>query len=215
MRNYEIENGQCRCPHCKQIKSVEEFNQYYCKLCDKEFYLKNKEKWKEYHERDILCPCCNQIKKGKMFSPFRKNCQKCVSFKYTSSPKGKKKKKEYDKNPKNIKRSLERDFISRRTQWVRHQLGAIKSKCKKENIPFNLNEDDFPEMPDICPVLRIKLVIGGKRGYNCPSIDRLNDIGYVSGNCKIISARANLLKNDGTISELEAVLKYMKENGCK
>ena len=46
---------------------------------------------------------------------------------------------------------------------------------------------------------------------NSPSLDRIRlELGYVKGNVRVISGRANLLKNDATIEELEAVLGDMK-----
>jgi len=45
-----------------------------------------------------------------------------------------------------------------------------------------------------------------------PSIDRVdNSKGYVPGNVRIISWRANRLKNDATVEEMELIIKYMKE----
>lgn len=85
----------------------------------------------------------------------------------------------------------------------------IKSKCKGKGIEFDLTESDIV-VPEYCPVLGIKLVPHqGKKGYHpdSPSLDRIHpDRGYVKDNVRVVSARANLLKNDASIDELEKVL---------
>lgn len=44
-----------------------------------------------------------------------------------------------------------------------------------------------------------------------PSLDRvIPELGYVPGNVIVISWRANNLKRDATIEELEAVIAYMR-----
>ena len=44
-----------------------------------------------------------------------------------------------------------------------------------------------------------------------PSIDRINNsIGYVKENIIIVSRRANILKKDATIDELEQLFNYYK-----
>lgn len=60
---------------------------------------------------------------------------------------------------------------------------------------------------------------GGKEGDskhgsdNSPSIDRLvPHKGYVKGNVRVVSNRANRFKQDCTLEEMELIFKYMKEN---
>lgn len=89
-------------------------------------------------------------------------------------------------------------------------LARSKSRAKKNDIPFDLDLEDIV-VPDNCPVLGIPLhKTGGKGpGYHpdSPSLDRIYpELGYVKDNVRVISARANLLKNDATEEELRKVL---------
>jgi hypothetical protein len=84
----------------------------------------------------------------------------------------------------------------------------LKSRAKKNNIPFNLDLEDM-KIPDECPVLKIPLyreaIKGGKRGpkQNSPSIDRIdNTKGYIKENIQVISHRANTMKGSATPEEL-------------
>jgi len=90
----------------------------------------------------------------------------------------------------------------------------IRSKCKAKGIPFDLDVTDIIP-PDVCPVLGIKLVLHNKgSGYHSDSapVDRIDPTkGYTKGNVRVISARANLLKNDATSDELRLVLKDLEE----
>lgn len=95
------------------------------------------------------------------------------------------------------------------------QLGARKVDALKNNIPFNICIDNIMQ-PEYCPVFGIKLNYGwsgeGRKSTEKASIDRLiPELGYVKGNVFVISLRANRLKNNMTIEELESILKYMKE----
>lgn len=52
----------------------------------------------------------------------------------------------------------------------------------------------------------------GKHTNNTATVDRIDPAkGYTKDNVRIISWRANRLKSNATISELEAILCYMKE----
>jgi hypothetical protein len=91
----------------------------------------------------------------------------------------------------------------------------IKHNCKKNNIPFNLQEKDII-IPECCPVFGIKLEFNeGKFSDNSPSVDRLKpELGYIKGNIRVISYKANRLKSDAKIDDLEKVIEYMKMNNC-
>lgn len=46
-----------------------------------------------------------------------------------------------------------------------------------------------------------------------PSLDRIDSSkGYISGNVKVISKRANAIKNDATLEELLLIVEYVKKN---
>lgn len=95
-------------------------------------------------------------------------------------------------------------------------LTNAKANAKKRNLPFNLELEDII-VPEFCPVLGVKLIPAqGIKTDNSPSLDRLiPELGYVKGNVRVISLRANQIKSNGTIEEHERVIKYMKENGLK
>jgi hypothetical protein len=92
-------------------------------------------------------------------------------------------------------------------------INKAKHRAKKKGFEFSITVDDF-DLPDVCPVLGIPLVIGNtKQANNSPTLDRLDSSkGYISGNVRVISWRANDIKRNSTIEELEAIIRYMKGN---
>jgi len=91
-------------------------------------------------------------------------------------------------------------------------LRNAKYRAKGLGLEFNLELSDIV-IPDRCPALRIKIE-GAAKGQPkdaSPSLDRIdNSKGYIKGNVAVISYKANRLKGDATISELESVLEYMR-----
>ena len=73
-------------------------------------------------------------------------------------------------------------------------------------------------VPEKCPVLGIPIICApSERGKhkgpsdNSPSVDCFdNSGGYTPDNIRVISFRANTLKRDATIEELERVIAYMR-----
>lgn len=83
-----------------------------------------------------------------------------------------------------------------------------KQRARLKNIPFTITLTDIV-IPTHCPILGLELVRnkGGKRALpNSPSLDRINPtLGYVPGNVRVISFRANTIKNDATKEEIYKV----------
>lgn len=91
-------------------------------------------------------------------------------------------------------------------------LSGAKSRAKRKGILFDLVLDDIV-IPEYCPVLGVPLFKSktGSANENSPSLDRLdNNKGYTKDNIKVISYRANRIKVDATVEEVEKVLNYMK-----
>jgi len=90
-----------------------------------------------------------------------------------------------------------------RTRKAKSMLNYARARAKKKGLPFNIELDDVV-IPDICPLLDIPLVLDNELfADNSPSLDRLiPSLGYVKGNVKVISVRANTIKNNATIDEL-------------
>jgi len=84
-----------------------------------------------------------------------------------------------------------------------------RSNSKIRGIENTLTLADIPKVPKYCPVfpwIELAFQVGTGRQDNSPSLDRIdNNIGYVPGNVRIISWRANCLKKDATDKELAAL----------
>ena len=90
---------------------------------------------------------------------------------------------------------------------------SAKHRAKVCNLDFNIKIVDVV-IPEICPVLGMHLKNGnGKVIAESPTIDRIdNNKGYTKDNVKVISFKANTIKNNGSILEHEKVLYYLKQN---
>ena len=86
------------------------------------------------------------------------------------------------------------------------QFTAAYHGARKRGLDFDIERKDFP-VPLTCPVLGIPL---DWETYNTtPSLDRIdNSKGYVPGNVIIVSRRANRLKDNATIAELQAIASF-------
>jgi hypothetical protein len=87
-----------------------------------------------------------------------------------------------------------------------------RAQAKKKGLPFNLELSDI-SIPTRCPVLGIELRRGQRgRNDNSPSLDRvIPALGYVRGNILVVSWRANRLKNNASLLELEKIADFYRQ----
>lgn len=75
---------------------------------------------------------------------------------------------------------------------------AAKARANKKGREFSIELSDI-QIPKVCPVLHIPMT--------SPSLDRIDSSrGYVKGNVRVISKRANQLKNNATVEEMKLIL---------
>lgn len=153
--------------------------------------------------------CFHKQKQGKL--GLRADCKQCVGARL-------KKRREENIEEYSIKETLKRNkesasFVGR----IRKMYHAAKSRAKKYNREFSLDLQDLIDIYPVnnkCPILDIELKWNSV-GFqdNSPSLDRIDSsLGYIKNNIHIISIRANRIKNDSTIEELEKILNFLKFN---
>ena len=183
------------------------------KLCRKFF------EWK-YGRRRFLqsenhyCSCsCRNIGRGRFSKELtcaNKLCKKLFIFKESES---------------NFKKR-ELHYCCRGCQSVTHgKTGTpehkiwerAKRRAKKDGTIFNLTIHDIPNIPTHCSILGIQIKANDKAGPldTSPSIDRIvPELGYVKENIRIVSNRANRLRNDSTLEELRLLVKDAENLKC-
>lgn len=107
-------------------------------------------------------------------------------------------------------RKYNREYVRKNKRQI--MLKTAKWRAEKAGVPCTITIEDIV-IPELCPVLGIPLQIG-TRGFtnNSPTLDRIRpELGYVPGNVAVISLRANRIKNDAGLVELEAVANWLRE----
>jgi len=82
-----------------------------------------------------------------------------------------------------------------------------KTRAKQKRLPFDLQISDIV-IPKRCPMLGMDLVQGdGKLHDASPTLDRtIPELGYVKGNVRVISYKANRAKNNLTLEEMKLMV---------
>lgn len=93
-----------------------------------------------------------------------------------------------------------------------------RERAARRGIPFQLTKEYLAEiLTPHCPItgLRLRIYCGVGKGPrdDSPSLDCVvPDRGYVPGNVKWVSSRANRIKSDATLAELEALVAHFKDH---
>jgi hypothetical protein len=119
---------------------------------------------------------------------------------YAENPELRETKSKYQKN-------WWRDVSSDWDRYKVYMVRRAKHRTKKLNLPFDITPDDIV-IPEFCPIFGIKLQVAERRhNDNSPALDRIvPELGYVKGNIIVISQRANVLKRDASLEELQALV---------
>lgn len=111
------------------------------------------------------------------------------------------------------------DLTGRKLTNVRQRqkqaFNVKKFQAKRRNILFTLCFEDI-YFPKVCPVLGLKLVYTlreqGGSYPDSPSYERVdNNLGYTPNNTRIISMKANTMKNSGTLLDLKKLVTYYSQ----
>jgi hypothetical protein len=90
---------------------------------------------------------------------------------------------------------------------------SAKYRAKKLGIPFNITVSDILKLINdgVCPVLGIPYdLTSSVTVVASPSLDRfIPNLGYVLGNCAVISNLANAVKNSATAEQVHRVAEWM------
>ena len=87
---------------------------------------------------------------------------------------------------------------------------SAKWRAKEAGLAFDIRIIDV-DIPYVCPILGIPIFTSPERaGPNSPSLDRVdNSKGYVRGNVRVISHRANTIKSDLTLEQAKQLVLYI------
>lgn len=91
-------------------------------------------------------------------------------------------------------------------------INLARNRAKTKGLEFSITIDDI-SIPKMCPLLEIPIKPGiGKHSHNSPSIDRIDsNKGYTKGNVRVISYKANAMKQDASKEELFRFFKNLTE----
>jgi hypothetical protein len=114
-------------------------------------------------------------------------------------------------------REANRDKMNaqRRAVWAKNrERGMLKNaqyRSKAHGWAFDLSLSDIC-IPAFCPALGIPIFRNAPlHSPNAPTLDRMDATkGYTKANVRIISWKANRLKNNATLQELRGLVHYME-----
>ena len=94
-------------------------------------------------------------------------------------------------------------------------LARARTRATQKNMEFTITKEDII-IPDKCPLLGIDIILNAKDRKHSPSLDRIDsNKGYTPDNIWVVSSRANTLKNDASLQELQILVENLKSYSQK
>jgi hypothetical protein len=159
-----------------------------------------------------VCGRCRALKGDWAFTAGKRTCDECRKFNGRYHDKHR-----AELNAGRSDRSASQLEADPRAYRIRKLLKVVQTRAKQRGVEFAIAVKDLLPAPAICPCLGIDLdYVGNGQGFNgnAPSVDRIdNGRGYVPGNVWVISTRANLIKRDATVDELEKIAAGLRRVG--
>ena len=156
-------------------------------------------------------------KNGTGYRPECKDCKKKAEVEYRANnleAVRERYRKRYHKNrDKEIASMKKYQAKLKETNYFKFSIMNKKKTVLREGILWDLDEEYLRDIfTGVCPVFGCAIHVGGVKDDCKAELDRLvPSKGYVKGNVRWISRRANRIKSDATIDELKKILKYMEE----
>jgi len=172
----------------------------------------------------IVCGLC---KKSKTASEFNRNCSKKTGFQYRCRccekkirdenrlKRNKQKRLHYACNKRKI--SDERKEKYRTTRGIAsHLFESSKRRAFKQNVPFTLKKNWVEHLVrevDSCPLTGRRFNFGtGFSTSESRTLDKLvPSVGYIPSNTFLISHKANTIKNNGSLEDLNALIRHLQQ----
>jgi hypothetical protein len=96
-----------------------------------------------------------------------------------------------------------------------HMRAGAKQRAKRDGLPFSITSKDILELigDGHCPVFGICYDVSSNKSTDASAtLDKIiPSLGYVKGNCAVISRRANYIKSNATVSEIRRVADWMEK----
>lgn len=172
-------------------------------------------------KRKFCSKKCSNIFNGKLkmkYNKNKKNCKLCKKektfdqFSLYDKHNNLSGRRDICKNCSRAKKEKQKRERTWKYDAVKIMLMNSKARAKKANLKFSLKPEDII-IPEKCPVLDIPLFRCSKNNWmSSPSIDRIdNTKGYIKNNIVVVSRRANILKKDATLKEIQQIANFYKK----
>jgi hypothetical protein len=148
----------------------------------------------------VCSACVSERAKERTYQPRPLEERKQTLARWNASTKGYQAKLRWkEKDPKNA--------------WACSAAGGARIRSKKFGLVCDVDKSYIRSIiTDVCPVFGTPFVwYGNNLNALSPSLDRIiPSLGYVKGNVVVISVKANAIKSNATLQEIEMVANWLK-----